>query len=103
MSDSKNIFPGMEDAYFASNNNCNNQVGNMGGTCFPMFDAPNSQQKQSVNKKPIVGFLYSISKNNVGEFLHLRIESNIIGRAQDSDICLNEAIVFAQHTVLVIR
>ncbi|MBQ8760339.1 MAG: FHA domain-containing protein [Bacteroidales bacterium] len=101
MSGSKTVFPGMEDAYSASNNNFNNQGANMGGPGFPNFDAPNAQQ--NVNNKPIVGFLYSISKTNVGEYWPLRIGSNSIGRSQDCDICLSEATVSAQHAVLVVR
>lgn len=101
MSSSKTVFPGMEGAYSdAPYGNFNNQSGNMGGTRFPNMDFP-SQTTQ--NQKPIVGFLYSISKTNIGEFWPLRIGSNRIGRSIDCDICLEESTVSAQHADLVIR
>ena len=55
------------------------------------------------NQKPIVGFLYSISKSASGEFWPLRIGSNSIGRSADCDVCLGEATVSEQHAVLVVR
>ena len=103
MSSNKTIIPGMEDAFTeqsnygrpASNVQDGTYVPNMFGTVQPLSNAQ--------NQKPIVGFLYSISKSAAGEFWPLRIGSNSIGRSADCDICLGEATVSEQHAVLVVR
>lgn len=53
--------------------------------------------------KPIVGFLYSISRTPVGEYWPLQIGRNTIGQSSDCDIVLGEATVSANHAVIVIR
>lgn len=102
MSSNKTIIPGMEDAYTAQPSD----FGRPGtkaqdGTCIPhpFGTTPASMP----NQKPIVGFLYSISKSSAGEFWPLRIGSNSIGRSAECDICLGEATVSEQHAVLVVR
>lgn len=103
MSSNKTIIPGMEDTYqepnFGRNNGANEVASN--GTCFPNSYSPIPNAVS--NQKPIVGFLYSISKSLVGEFWPLRIGSNSIGRSADCDVCLGEATVSEQHAVLVVR
>lgn len=103
MSSNKTIIPGMEDAYTEQQNFGNQNARVQGGTCIPnpFGGAPTTPNFN--NQKPIVGFLYSISKSVAGEFWPLRIGSNNIGRSSDCDVCLGEATVSEQHAVLVIR
>ena len=100
MSNNKTIIPGMEDAYteqqnFAKQAHEGTFIPNPFGT-IPTTSVTN-------NQKPIVGFLYSISKSTAGEFWPLRIGSNSIGRSADCDVCLGEATVSEQHAILVVR
>lgn len=53
--------------------------------------------------KPVVGFLYSVSRTAVGEFWPLQIGRNTIGQSADCDIVLAEGTVSANHAVIVIR
>ncbi len=109
MSSNRTIIPGMESPYgneFTQNNGMGgSHQAPQGGTYVPngipnpMGEAVYGQAPQ----KPIVGFLYSISKNNVGEFWPLHIGSNTIGRSPDSDVCLQEGTVSENHAVLVVR
>lgn len=104
MSSNKTVIPGMEDAYkeqtsFFGNPNAQVQEGTYVPN--PFGTVPNNVNMP--NQKPIIGFLYSISKSASGEFWPLRIGSNNIGRSADCDICLGEATVSEQHAVLVIR
>lgn len=61
---------------------------------------PASIQSQA---KPVIGFLYSISKTLSGEFWPLYVGQNTIGSSSDCDIVLSEATVSQEHAVLVIR
>lgn len=102
MSSNKTIIPGMEEAYTGSTSFDNKQSAKVqNGTCIPNSFGTTSTKAPS--QKPIVGFLYSISKSSSGEFWPLRIGSNSIGRSADCDICLCEATVSEQHAVLVVR
>lgn len=53
--------------------------------------------------KPVVGFLYSISKTPLGEFWPLHLGKNTIGQASGSDIFLPEATVSLNHAVIITR
>ncbi len=102
MSSNKTIIPGMQDAYsdqqtYAGGSNATMQ----NGTYFPHPFGTTSVS--ALNRKPIVGFLYSISKTSAAEFWPVQIGSNTIGRSPDCDICLQEATVSDQHAVLVVR
>lgn len=103
MGNNKTVCPGMERAYTNSSNDFNQQDMNTSqGTRFPnSFNFSTSQQMQ--NQKPIVGFLYSVSRTSAGEYWPLRIGSNSIGRSQECDICLAESTVSSQHAILVVR
>ena len=84
MSSNKTIIPGMEESYKEQPSSIGNPNNNIqDGTCIPtpFGTVPNSVNM--TNQKPIVGFLYSISKSNSGEFWPLRIGSNSIGRATE--------------------
>lgn len=102
MSSNKTVIPGMEDVYAEQPSNggeANTKVHDGTWIPTPFGTAPATVP----NQKPIVGFLYSISKTSSGEFWPLRIGSNSIGRSADCDVCLSEAIVSEQHAVLVVR
>lgn len=53
--------------------------------------------------KPIVGFLYSVSRTPMGEYWPLQMGRNTIGQAEDSDILLAEGTVSSSHAVIVVR
>lgn len=48
----------------------------------------NNMQRAAQTGKPIVGFLYSISRTPLGEFWPLQIGRNTIGQNEDCDIRL---------------
>lgn len=103
MSSSKTIIPGMEDAYTEQQNFDKQHAKVQDGTCIPNPFGTIPTNPGMSNQKPIVGFLYSISKSAYGEFWPLRIGSNSIGRSADCDVSLDEATVSEQHAVLVVR
>lgn len=57
----------------------------------------------AVTGKPVVGFLYSVSRTAAGEYWPLQIGKNTIGQRPSSDISLAEATVSGDHAVLVVR
>lgn len=65
--------------------------------------APQAPRKAPVPGKPVVGFLYSISRTAAGEYWPLQIGRNTIGQAADSDIQLAEGTVSSNHAVIVTR
>lgn len=73
-----------------------------GGTQFPGLQSVPSEGRP-VSKKPILGFLYSVSKDSNGEYWPLYLGANTIGRSSDSTVCLAETSVSGQHATLVIR
>lgn len=109
MSSNRTIIPGMESPY-GNEPSQNNGTGGghttpQGGTCVPN-GIPNLMGEPvygQAPQKPIVGFLYSISKSNVGEFWPLHIGSNSIGRSPNCDVCLQEGTVSENHATLVVR
>lgn len=103
MSSNKTIIPGMEDAYTEQPNFGKQTTKVQDGTYVPNPFGTIPTPPSMNNQKPIVGFLYSISKSASGEFWPLRIGSNSIGRSADCDVCLGEATVSEQHAVLVVR
>jgi pSer/pThr/pTyr-binding forkhead associated (FHA) protein len=121
MSQSKTIVPGME-AGKGGNSYKNEDVGDFysrgtnvslspKGTVVPGTsdsDIPSRSgqatlQRQHQSGKPITGFLYSISRQGIGEYWPLHIGQNTIGSSSRCDICLCEGTVSAEHAVLVIR
>lgn len=53
--------------------------------------------------KPIVGFLYSVSRTPFGEYWPLQIGRNTIGQSSDCDIVLPEGTISSSHAVIVTR
>lgn len=88
------IVPGMMEnpaqQSFSSQENVNSQTS---------YSGPKKLQPG----KPIVGFLYSISKTGLGEFWPLQLGKNSIGQSKDSDIILSEGTVSSNHAVIIIR
>lgn len=121
MSQNKTKVPGMDGAQNANFNSTNNagapngfyqsnKQTNSRGTVFPgMNNGKNAEDKpgqKSANAqvgKPIVGFLYSISRTPLGEFWPLKIGPNSIGIDNGNDIVLPEGTVSGKHAVIVIR
>ncbi|MBP5776808.1 MAG: FHA domain-containing protein [Prevotella sp.] len=64
---------------------------------------PQSQQNKPATGKPVVGFLYSISRTAFGEYWPVHIGQNTIGQNPASDIVLPEGTVSSDHAVLVVR
>lgn len=66
--------------------------------------AASPQPKRVVQPgKPIVGFLFSISRTPMGEFWPIQMGRNTIGQAADNDIVLPEGSVSGSHAVIVTR
>jgi len=61
------------------------------------------QSSTSSSNKPVVGFLYSVSRDSVGEYWPLHIGQNSIGQNPQSDIVLSEGTVSSDHAILVVR
>lgn len=115
MSQNKTVVPGMGGAPSPGNREGNNfysrgtnRMGNpSNGTVVAGMEqcAPGTTPKQPAdnNASPVVGFLYSISRQGIGEFWPLHIGSNLIGSSPDCDICLREGTVSSEHAMLVVR
>lgn len=67
--------------------------------------APQGQpiRKSAPSGKPVVGFLYSVSRTPAGEFWPIQIGRNTIGQSPDNDIQLPEGTVSSSHAILVTR
>ena len=124
MSQNKTVIPGFEPAD-NSNNNVNSSFYSRNGSVRQtgkgtvvsgMTDNPAHAQRVTnagqfspvkgmplVSDKPIVGFLYSVSKTAAGEFWPLQIGQNHIGKSPDCDVILSEGTVSSDHATLVIR
>lgn len=59
--------------------------------------------KNDENSAPVVGFLYSISRQGIGEYWPLRLGTNVIGRSSDCDIRLMERSVSERHASISIK
>ncbi len=113
MSSNRTIIPGMEAPYNGPDatsrfNGVSAPHANAvpaGGTCVPS-GMPNQMGEPvycQPAQKPVIGFLYSISKSGSGEFWPVHIGSNIIGRSAECDVCLQEGTVSDKHATLVVR
>lgn len=58
---------------------------------------------QRQDGKPVVGFLYSVSRTAMGEYWPLYVGRNTIGQKSECDIPLLEATVSGEHAVIVVR
>lgn len=65
---------------------------------------PHQPSSQTVmTGKPVVGFLYSVSRTMAGEFWPLHVGKNVIGKSSQCDVVLPEGTVSGEHAVLVVR
>lgn len=73
----------------------------------PAQARPNDFAPTQINSnnsgKPVVGFLYSVSRTAFGEYWPIHIGQNTIGQAPGCDIVLPEGTVSSEHAVLVAR
>jgi len=60
-------------------------------------------QRLYVSGKPVVGFLYSVSRTATGEFWPLYQGQNTIGQGPENDIQLSEGTVSTEHAVIMVR
>ena len=69
--------------------------------------APGTDQRQpsmaESDQTPVVGFLYSISRQGIGEYWPLHLGTNTIGRSSQCDIVLKERSVSDHHATLSIK
>lgn len=78
------------------------------GTVISSFDSSSGQDNtknnhKSGNTKPVLGFLYSVSRTPFGEYWPLYMGPNLIGRSRSSDIVLNEGTVSSEHAMVTIH
>lgn len=112
----KTVTPGMESPFQGSNYSTSNAYApnsGMGGrsdnqgTVAPGMEyqaAPTEHNAApAAPTKPIVGFLYSVSRVPTGEFWPVYLGANVIGRDASCDVILPEASVSREHAVLVVR
>lgn len=107
MNQNRTVIPGMERAYAAPEtaNPTYTPSGTPTGnkTYVPGMQQGASRATAQANAKPVIGFLYSVSRMGIGEYWPLHVGSNSIGRKPDCDVSLQEATVSEQHAVLVVR
>ena len=115
MAQKKTVFPGMDNGY-ASHDESQDLYSRGSssphkGTAIPEMQYGSAHsarggnaQNNSINTgKPVVGFLYSISRQGFGEFWPLYVGANSIGSSPDCDITLSEGTVSSEHAILVVR
>jgi len=112
MSNNKTVVPGMGNSFgfgsqptqggqFANNQQ---QGQNYTGTHFPgMEGMANNAMSSNEAHKPIMGFLYSVSRTSCGEYWPLYMGLNTIGRSTACSVRLSEATISDNHAEIVIR
>ena len=95
MSTTKTNFPGM-------NSNAGMQGNNPQGPS-QMTQFPGMGSNFNKEKRPILGFLYSVSRTPYGEYWPLFVGSNPVGRGSNNAICLKESSVSDNHATIVVR
>lgn len=77
------------------------------GTAFSGMEGGRTQSRRGPdrlqNQKPIIGFLYSVSRTAVGEYWPLHYGQNVIGSSSECDVVLPEATVSGKHAILHIN
>ena len=113
----KTIVPGLGDdvlsnpsnarSSFSEQESVNRKFSNTGDSTYVEGFGESNEMRSVENNhhtinKPLLGFLYSISKTSMGEFWPLYQGPNTIGRSSDSDIVLNEGTVSSDHACITI-
>ena len=60
-------------------------------------------KNEANDSSPVVGFLYSISRQGIGEYWPIKLGRNTIGRSESCDIQLAEASVSDLHASLSVK
>lgn len=115
MSQEKTVVPGLGDfnstnpkskLYSRTSTQVNSETYNR-GTIVPGMEqmAPGVKVSEPNDGKssPVVGFLYSISRQGIGEYWPVHLGSNKIGRIETCDICLKEHTVSDIHAELNVK
>lgn len=63
----------------------------------------NPTTNETCDASPVVGFLYSISRQGIGEYWPIKLGKNTIGRSEACDIQLAEASVSDIHASLSVK
>lgn len=125
MSQDRTVVPGIGDVDHSGDSRRNNVgndfysrgtsrmcSGNPQGTVVPGMNTVagnfNSTRQESLqNRKshdvPVIGFLYSISRQGFGEYWPVHVGRNTIGRGANNDIVLAEYTVSGLHATLSVR
>lgn len=114
MSNNKTVVPGMGNSFDHQETSIPmNQMGAApqmpggayNGTHFPGMNTTPSAQGAPITEthKPIMGFLYSVSRTACGEYWPLYMGLNTIGRATNCSVRLSEATISDNHAEIVIR
>lgn len=116
MSNNKTVVPGMGNPYGMgettrpqnpfSNNPQPQQSAGYNGTIFPGMNQANNAPAASATTevhKPIMGFLYSVSRTASGEYWPLYMGLNTIGRSTACSVRLAEGTISDNHAEIVIR
>ena len=113
MSNNKTVVPGMGNPYGMGENSrpqnpfaSNPQPAAYGSTVFPgMNQAGNAAVVGGTTEvhKPIMGFLYSVSRTASGEYWPLYMGLNTIGRSTSCSVRLTEGTISDNHAEIVIR
>ena len=115
MSNDKTVIPGMPSSFDRQQTSvpvnqmgANPQMmgGGYGGTYFPGMHAGSQMPGAAPvteSHKPIMGFLYSVSRTASGEYWPLYMGLNTIGRAMSCSVRLAEATIADNHAEIVIR
>lgn len=112
MSNNKTVVPGMGNFFgFGGASNQDGQFSNnqqpaqsYNGTHFPGMDLERGKAMSSAEThKPIMGFLYSVSRTASGEYWPLYMGLNTIGRSTACSVRLSEATISDNHAEIVIR
>lgn len=126
MSQNKTVFPGVgqegedfsphrQQAPYSDNYSRPAYANRSAGTVFPGMEGMQPGRPQRPEQpqpcrptgnhgnKPIVGFLYSVSRTAAGEFWPVYIGQNVIGCAPSCDIVLKEGTVSQRHAILHIN
>ena len=112
MSQNKTVTPGMEYSDYQRPQSGYSTMDNhsVRGTIVQNMDNADNYTNVSGNRvtaptssKPVVGFLYSVSRQNSGEYWPLYLGENTIGKSSSCHICLSEGTVSENHAVLMVR
>ena len=115
MSQNRTVYPGVEPERRESRGGRSGYAGasrsEYRGTFFP--DKENSRNvaadrasKEGSGRqysKPVVGFLFSLSRTGFGEYWPIHIGANTIGRSPQCDVFLPEGTVSEEHATIVVR